>query len=214
MTESHPTKAVLLSALMLASIAAYAGASGPFQQSHDSNSGETHYAYTDDDCHVSLTLFSERGIHSHIMAARRDCPLGLAHQIKIIGSLLSQVKDDGGLERVELFAWGPIHLPELKERFSLGCLASPEWQALYDPETGRKGVELRSAVATDVLNEALVFQELVELFEEIDLRLWAESIVGIGIVDIGDTSELEIPEFINTFEVPDSGHVWFRVERP
>ena len=206
-------KAIFLSALVLTSVAAHAEVSYPFRRDYNMATMASQYVYDDGDCRIELDSYDEDNKRSRAISISRHCPLGFAYQVGIIAILLSQVKNDGRLEWVNTFVWGLKH-PEVQERLALAALASPKWRALTDngkrshnPEVGHPNY-----VTADILNEALVFRELVVVFEAIGFRLQVEVVDKAYVRDIGTAGKPEGADSDKSFYVPFRGAVYFRLE--
>ena len=206
----YPVKVVLLCFAVLISGLVHAG-SEILQRNYDAALGQTQYRHTTDGCSLSLTVFDEGTINSHVLRIRRNCTLGLSYEVGLIAVLLAELKNNGHLDGVKTISWGGIKSPELQKRLALGSLSSSGWLELTD--NGRKSILPKNiSEVGNILNDSLVFKELVSIFKAMGFRLSVKSTEGVLVKKINDVATYEGSGIAGDFIVPYTAKVWFDLE--
>ncbi|NHN38945.1 hypothetical protein G8764_16675 [Pseudomaricurvus alcaniphilus] len=206
----YSAKVVLLCFAVLISGLVHAG-SEIMQRSYDGTLGQTQYIHVTDGCSLSLTVFDEDTVNSHVLRIRRSCTLGFSYEMGLIAVLLAELKNDDLLDTVRTISWGGIESPELQKRLALGALNSPAWLELTD--NGKKSTLPKNiSEVGNILNDSLVFNELMSIFKAMGFRLSVSSTEGVLVKKINEVAPYDEVGITGDFIVPYTAQVWFDLE--
>lgn len=180
-----------------------------FDKKYEKSLGKTLYIASSDNCIVTLTVFDNESVNSHVLQIRRNCELDIAIQIGLISALLAELKNDEVIGRISTIAWGYIKFPEYQKRIAMAALESPVWLSMI--EGGKKNkVHKNIPELNDILNEALVFREIISIFNAIGYDLSVSSVEGVLTTQAKNILNIEKA---SAAIVPYTARVWFRLSK-
>lgn len=172
--------------------------------------GQTHYSYKKGNCFFKLISFDSSSINYNILNVRRSCSFGAVEQAGLFGVLFSEMKLDGKIDLVNRISWGRISNDEIIKRLAVSAVNSSSWRVITENNT-KKILAKNIPEVANILNNSLVFRELVNISRALGFQLSVKSTEGILVArveEIDEFSELILPK---GSVVPFSVNVWFSI---
>ena len=172
--------------------------------------GQTHYSYTKDSCTFKLISFDADSINSKVLSVRRSCSFGAVEQAGLFGVLFAEMKLDGKVDAINRISWGTISDKEIVERLAVAAVNSSRWRVITEDNTKTRLAKNIPEVG-NILNESLVFRELVNISRALGYQLDVKSTEGVLVDRAEKVAELSGIVLPKGSVVPFSTNVWFAI---
>ena len=172
--------------------------------------GQTHYSYTKGDCFLKLISFDTDSINSKVLNVRRSCSFGAVEQAGLFGVLFAEMKLDGKIGSINRISWGGISDSQIIERLAIAAVNSSRWRVITEDNTKTRFIKNISEVS-NILNESLVFRELVNISKALGYHLSVKATEGVLVGRVEEVEELSGLALPKGAVVPFFANVWFAI---
>ncbi|MCG7535364.1 hypothetical protein [Pseudoalteromonas sp. OOF1S-7] len=172
--------------------------------------GQTNYSIETEQCMVAVIAFDKGGINENTLRIKRRCDLGVSIESGLLAIVFSEMKVENKLNGIDSISWGAIQSTELQERLARSSIESPIWLTRIKDSKG-KAFPKNIPEVRDILNDGLVFKELVSVLCAMGYSLSVKTVEGI-LVGLA-SSHIESFDNQSDIVVPYSANVWFELGR-